>query len=326
MAEAEEGETFPRLHICDAFDALQWWPQATDAFIVPSDCTALEALRQCVFELPEGSCLGCRGRDREGSFNGFTEWDYGFMVKRASRLFFMYESGDMESFNMYGVDLLDLVNIAARPVATSPMSALAQPSNNVVLISHGWSMEDGPNYPLVRTLETVAQRAGWRTVVPDFRATYEFGTARGRSERVRTIYEELLCLEPRPDRVALVGHSQGGAASAHACKDRVVEAMNIKGLLMVGSENPMSMDGMGWIPAVPLKQMVHAVGDKIISLSDIKRCAIAWDAQLYELESNVEAGAMDCWGDDVNHDFLAKDLIQSVTQIFREFLEICESN
>lgn len=314
-----------------------------------------------MFELPEGSCLACRGRDSthihvtaqgtatwaageaprdvdddtwqlpctEGCSNGFTEWDYGYMVKRGERLFFMYESGDMESFNMRGVDLLNLVNIAARREAAAPFSTLPlaqQTTNNVVLISHGWSMEDGPNYPLVRTLQTLAQRAGWRTVVPDFRVTYEFGSARGRSERVRTIYEELLCLDPKPDRVALVGHSQGGAASAHACKDRVVEAMNIKGLLMVGSENPMSMDGMEWTPAVPFKQLVHAVGDKVIHLSDIKRCATAWDAQLFELESNVEAGVVDCWGDDVNHDFLAKDLIQSVTHIFREFLEVCERN
>ena len=147
--------------------------------------------------------------------------------------------------------------------------------------------------------------------MPDFRATYAYGTQRGRSERVKAIYEELLCSARTAERVALVGHSQGGAASAHACVDRVVAAANVKGLLMLGSENPCTMDGMDWRPCVRHLQLVHAVGDAVIGLGDIRRVAARWDAPLVELTSNVKHGSVDCWGDDVHHDFLAKDLMVS---------------
>ncbi len=43
------------------------------------------------------------------------------------------------------------------------------------------------------------------------------------------IYEELICLKQQATQVVLVGHSQGGAASAVACTDRVVDALNVTG-------------------------------------------------------------------------------------------------
>ena len=71
---------------------------------------------------------------------------------------------------------------------------------------------------------------------------------------------KILCLDPRPKNVVLIGHSQGGAASAHACTDRVVASAHIHGLLMLGSENPQSHDGMSWVPKVPQIEIVHATG------------------------------------------------------------------
>lgn len=53
--------------------------------------------------------------------------------------------------------------------------------------------------------------------------SYQFGSGRARSERVRVLVEELLCLAvrqrdgphaPLVSPVILIGHSQGGAAVA----------------------------------------------------------------------------------------------------------------
>ncbi len=65
---------------------------------------------------------------------------------------------------------------------------------------------------------------------------FQYGPARGRSERVRLLLEELLDLPPTASRnavvigaeqrrpVVLIGHSQGGCASAQACSARVLAA------------------------------------------------------------------------------------------------------
>lgn len=126
----------------------------------------------------------------------------------------------------------------ARVESSLPHSARPIDDNKVVIISHGWSERIGPNYPLIRTLENVGRQKGWKVIIPDFRRSYSYNSSRGRSERVRILYEEIICLDPKPETLVLVGHSQGGAASANACVDRVVAASNIKGLLMMGSENP----------------------------------------------------------------------------------------
>jgi hypothetical protein len=61
---------------------------------------------------------------------------------------------------------------------------------------------------LIRTLEFIAQNLGWRAVVPDFTPSYRLGHRRDRSERVKLIFEELLCLDPQPERIVMIGHSQ----------------------------------------------------------------------------------------------------------------------
>jgi len=179
----------------------------------------------------------------------------------------------------------------------------------------------------VRTLETIARQCGYKVVVPDFRKTYKYESARGRSERVKTIYEEVICLSNRPVNLVLIGHSQGGAASAHACTDRFVSAANVNGLLMLGSENPCSQDGMDWVPKVKRMEIVHALGDKVIYASDIRRVSAAWgECVTYkELTSAVEPGGVDAWGDEISHDFLAKDLMEEAVSCTKEMLFKCSA-
>jgi pimeloyl-ACP methyl ester carboxylesterase len=301
--------------------------------------------------LPDGSCLPVRGRDRLDA--GFDEWDSGMALKSGSNLWFLYGSGDLEGFPIRRINFVHLVQFTAAR-SGSPQSGRTQIEDDVeeddasnrhrdcpahadvVVISHGWSEEVGPDYPLIRTLEMMTVRCGWRAVVPDYRPTYRYGSARGRSERVRALYEELICLsgeecrcEQRGDvqrrrRVVLVGHSQGGAASAFACTDRVVQAGNIVGLLMLGSENPRALDGMGWAPSPARTLIVHAEGDGVISSGELADVAKAWGCQFVELQSSVRARQRDWEGDDINHDFLSRDLMESCMQLFEEFLNDCK--
>jgi hypothetical protein len=60
---------------------------------------------------------------------------------------------------------------------------------NVCVISHGYSPTRGPDYALIRVLQSVAVKHGFFPVIPDFIDSYTYGTSRGRSERVRRIYE-----------------------------------------------------------------------------------------------------------------------------------------
>ena len=58
-------------------------------------------------------------------------------------------------------------------------------------------------------------------------------------------------------------------------------------------------------------------------LKEIRRCAEQWGCPLTELTLNVQQRAVDCWGDDINHDFLAKDFMLRVVDIFGMFLSKC---
>jgi hypothetical protein len=95
------------------------------------------------------------------------------------------------------INYRDLVHIAK---VDNALSASLPPidERKVVIISHGWSERIGPNYPLIRTLENVGRQKGWKVVIPDFRRSYTFNSSRGRSERVRIIYEEIICMRPKP--------------------------------------------------------------------------------------------------------------------------------
>lgn len=245
-------------------------------------------------------------------------------------MFFLWGSGRTERFAIDIINFEDLVHFVDpnKPRATdSPLlSAPSKPSlpGHVLILSHGWSPTVGPNYPIIRTLTWLAENAGWQVIVPNFIPSYKMGSLRGRAERVNLVYQEMLCLPEKPVRLVMCGHSQGGCVAALACTDRVVEANNIHGLLMIGSESPLEMDGMNWVPRVPHIKVIHAQNDAVISPNMIKQVAERWHVPLVMLDSKVEIGSPHYNDDDIGHDFLAKDLVEPLTNLFIEFLSECE--
>jgi len=195
------------------------------------------------------------------------------------------------------------------------------------VIAHGYSPEDGPDYRLINVLARVASDRGFRVIVPDFRCTYRFNSrAKGREERVRILKSELLRVVDAPF-VALTGHSQGGRASAHVCTDCEVIALPIRGCLMLGSEDPAELGSGRPLPHLPnhCVRIVHATGDGVIGIRALRKRATTWGAQFDELHSDIAAKSeKDTWGDDVNHDFLAADLLPRVMEIYNEFLDGCD--
>ena len=281
-------------------------------------------------------------------------------------------------------------------------------TRRIVVLSHGFSPDDGPRYALLCVLRLTLSRlpGRWTVVVPDFRPSYAFGSARGRSERVRLVQEEILVAlvdaqsrplgrcpcsrsctcctagaaapgagttldtaadtaagaaegsdgacaaggsaagsappgEP-PFAVVLVGHSQGGAASAQLCaSDRLVRVANIVGLVMLGSESPMEVlprppfdDGDGddservihvarptALPSTNIL-LLHASNDPVISSGSMQHVAERWQVPCRVLVSPARADdPTSAWSADVQHDFIALDLLHGVIQELAAFLE-----
>lgn len=317
--------SIPALVVVDSVLGLNFYPKEDSTFYEPPNCTAVAKLVQWIREQEDGSCFPIRGRDYGAKMNEFDEWDGGVAVKNGERLFFIYESGCIESFMISYINFQDLIHFTIvkeeEEIILQDKQLNCDP-DKVIILSHGFSEQVGPNYPLIRSLETIAIRLGWKVIVPDFRPTYRFGAHRGRAERVRMIYEELLCLTPKPKTIVLIGHSQGGAASCLACTERVVNSYPLSGLLLFGTENPLSLDGMNWIPPLPKEKIlfVHSEGDYVISLGEIESVSRRWDCELVTVSSNVKHGERDCWGDDIHHDFIAKDLMSSAVDILKQFL------
>ena len=317
---------------------LDSYARPEDAFFEPRTHGEVAA----VYELLEavaangGGVLPCRGRDYVvtprvwGDAADTTPWDFGCctIAPSSAPVAFFIWSDKVESFAVRGLDLRRLVHfVLPRPEQLQRSLDMAADDMgegaNVVLISHGYSPKRGPDYALIRTLEHVSWQRGWRPRVLCFLDTYAYGPARGRSERVRMILEELLCeVQPRrPARVALVGHSQGGAASSVACTDRVAHAARVAGLMLIGSESPRSVrDGQKWKPKV-LARLLHAVDDEVVAFAELERLAQYWGTPIIAARGGVRG--TDAYDDDVNHDFLSKELLQTAVDSFSRFLRDC---
>ncbi len=83
---------------------------------------------------------------------------------------------------------------------------------------------------------------------------------------------------------------------------------------------------MDWRPPVAQLHVVHAAGDKLIFPTPLRRLAAEWAAEYTELTSSFPAGATDAFGDDIHHEFLAKDLMQPVVAVLSTFLDACAEN
>lgn len=301
-----------------------------DRYFVPVSADDVNGVCSCLESMVDGTVIACRGRNliagpTWGSFIVEDVWAYGVCVLQKGRCFYLWDDGTLESWEIRQVDHRRLVHYALeRGTAMIPSSRLPAPSRDkVVILSHGYSPERGPDYALIRALEVAAMRLGWTVVVPNFLDSYKFGSSRGRSERTKLIYEELLCLPHKPRLCVLVGHSQGGAASAVACTDRVVQAMNIQGLLLVGSEGA-GRDGVLKRPIPSIVRILHSVNDGVVAFEELQRLGSHWGVPLLAAESAVARNSKDAWGDDVHHDFLSKDLMSLACEYLREFLRDCE--
>ena len=299
-------------------DVLSWFPDHARTFHVPASYDEMPALLQWLTTLDDGTCISVRGRDSVDH-----AWAYGIGLKTGQRIFYIYEDGSLECLTICYTNFLRNVNIAFppdRPAAALGAGSPLCDARRVIILSHGWSPVAGPNYATIKVLQHAAQKMGWRVIIPDFRAVYKYGTQRSRAERTRLIYEEMLCIDPRPERLVLAGHSQGGAASAYACTDRVVRAMNVTGLFMAGSESP-ALDAMNWVPRVPHIAIVHAAGDRNIYPATIEEVAARWNVPVTILTSTVRDGSRDHQGDDICHDFLQKDLMDALVKHWTSFLD-----
>lgn len=74
---------------------------------------------------------------------------------------------------------------------------------------------------------------------------------------------------------------------------------------------------------MPNIQFVHPVNDDTITIGENQSIAKYWNVPFIEVPSAVPQGTRTFWGDDVNHDFLSKDLMIAATTYFSDFLDSC---
>jgi hypothetical protein len=237
-----------------------WPPCAISTFVPPQTSEEAAAIKTWLYSLADGQAFACRGRDYElnsmlDALKGqvgdapeaplspkFTDWEYGVGIKMKRAIFLLW-AAKVEKHDIGSLDLISLLHMCGRtssnpPISLPPPTACpAKPT--VVILCHGFSPELGPSYPLLIILRQFLSAHGYTVIQPDFTHTYAYGAARGRSERVCIVLEYLLHARSRyPDHsVVLVGHSQGGAAAAQACRRSVVPDGRVRGLVMLGSES-----------------------------------------------------------------------------------------
>lgn len=166
---------------------------SSSRYLQPQSPEEAVALRDWLHTLPDGAILPVRGRDRvageyhdaelgesEGAHASdppppladvFTPWEYGVVLKHARRLFLLWEAV-VESYLIDGCDYIDQLHFhedqrQGAPPATAPTAPRA-----VVVLSHGFSDEVGPNYALVQCLAGFLRANGYRVIVPDYRPRY----------------------------------------------------------------------------------------------------------------------------------------------------------
>eukprot|EP01038_Epipyxis_sp_PR26KG_P007674 gene7674-10443_t len=337
-------------------------------------------LRDWVYGLLDGSILKVRGRDlthvhddmisvnimeRLGPIDTnnplFTEWEYGIAVKFERVLFLLWPE-KVERYSIGSIDYINLLHFAAYSSEceeslieiqhNSKSIEAAIDNSDTIILCHGFSPEQGPNYPLIKLLIVWLlgfQNKRWNVIIPDFRSTYKYGSARGRSERCKVILEEIIALRPQNSNIVLIGHSQGGAAAAQCCSEKVVKGGNIKGLIMIGSESPIEklpnqfdyedndnnnrnnnnnnndLIHLDRPRALDPNQimLIHSDKDRVISHLQIQQLSEFWGGVPYfNLVTNSKAeNELYCdWADDVQHDFMALDLLPNLLHLINNFL------
>lgn len=245
-------------------DAAHFGAADVSLYFVPQSLEEVTELRKWVYELSNGSCIAVRGRDRSLPVNWpgpqqadavdlaeaivkhrasitdlFTNWELGVALKSNNNLFLMWPA-IVECYPIGTIDFLSLLHFRKTPklpldrmhicdakTVSSHVPGLHQATDKVIVLCHGFSPDVGPKYAFIQVLQAWLTALGWTVVVPNFTASYAYGPARGRSERVRIVLEELLIITSQTHAhhrapVVLIGHSQGGAAVAQACASEKV--------------------------------------------------------------------------------------------------------
>jgi hypothetical protein len=239
-----------------------WPPHENSLFVCPKTSDEAAEVKRWLYDLQDGQMFACRGRDyrlsamlqalREDNTEAlqdclhpqFTDWEYGIGIKKSRSVFLLWRE-KVEKHDVGSLDFVSLLHICGQPQPPPPPQTrreeppAAETKQDVVILCHGYSPDCGPSYPLLIILKNLLTQMRFTVILPDFRDTYAYGAARGRSERVCVVLEALLRARSQfPDRgVVLVGHSQGGAAAAQACRRSVVAHGCIQGLVMLGSES-----------------------------------------------------------------------------------------
>jgi pimeloyl-ACP methyl ester carboxylesterase len=290
-----------------------WPPHAGSHFAIPQTPDEAAEVKKWLYSLSDGQIFACRARDYESNEMlaalqkdqpdesevlpqpKLTDWEYGVGIKSNRAVFLLWES-KVEHHEIGSLDLLMLLHVGGKPVCQSlhrlEVNSAAAIKRTVIILCHGFSPEVGPSYPLIIILSHFLTDLGYEVILPDFRGTYAYGVARGRSERVCLVLECLLRARSQfPGfSVVLIGHSQGGAAAAQACRRSVVADGGIRGLVMLGSESareriippellhdveglkcpvdPKYVDIYGCLPpglSPPQILMLHSLRDPVIS-------------------------------------------------------------
>ncbi len=238
----------------------QWPPHESSPFACPKTSDEVAEVKRWLYSLQDGQMFACRGRDyklnaileelskdnpealAESMPPQFTDWEYGIGIKNFRSVFLLW-GANVEKHDVGSLDLMSLLQISGRAPSFLQNRRDEQPAaatkRTIIILCHGFSPDHGAGYPLLIILHNFLTHLGCTVLLPDFRDSYAYGAARGRSERVCAVLETLLHARsqyPHCD-VVLIGHSQGGAAVAQACRRSVVADGCIRGLVMLGSES-----------------------------------------------------------------------------------------
>ena len=55
--------------------------------------------------------------------------------------------------------------------------------------------------------------------------------------------------------------------------------------MLLGSENPLSLDGMNWTPKVPQIEILHAINDHVIAIHELEEVSHLWECSMTSLPS-----------------------------------------
>ena len=153
----------------------KWQPVESSEFFIPETDEECCQIRQWIHTLPDGSLLPVRGRDYDRGDSGdilhFTNWEFGILSKMKRRVFLMWAE-TVESYLIDGCDFGQLLHIECTRSAVLEEAPKTLNKNITVILSHGFSEEDGPNYPLICTMSTFLRYQGYEVITPDFRSRY----------------------------------------------------------------------------------------------------------------------------------------------------------